>query len=917
MPDNEKINDIIQSFFSPIFSQIKKIGLKSSIEKIIPGFYIDDFILKKLKRSLRIVRKIHLGSFLGKINIYYRNNYILLDFIGFIGLFIKQIVIPNKKIIEISEDIFKQIEVIFFKDEKNLINKINEILGKLSKKEAISPSDSKEKNLYDFIIIALFNYYNSTNLEFPDWFDSAFKKLKRTEFAKDFLDLCIEILVKAFDEISKNVHVNYDILFESRILRFFLNKNTSQGKISDILKILNLDLKKIIYNFADNYAGTSFLKGLGEHLSCMIRDLVIGVSKDINHGIYENKFNFTLCVGKNLNSRKFRWFGNKNVDEYLEISEDHNFKNSVIVKAKKENIIISRPTVLNLGTIAKYQVESKTKYSVSLFNLKSNKKYFFKIRRDPKDYKNYFTVNDSDFSNFLIMSDSQGMIKQDYDSFLETFESIFKRFQDLQFFIHLGDFVDDGCNENYWDFLLNSKFWGQVPVFPLVGNHESKFHPTLKYVGIRNSIINHFNVEIPDQERIDKGIYYSFEKNNCIYIFLNTNLHDGLGEKQIKWINKTLSNSKAKWKILFLHKSPYSCGPHGDDLDVEIIRKEVNELCLKYKFDIVFGGHDHVYSRTKPICFGKPTNENIYGNKIVNPSGTIFVTLGPVGVKNYKVCQTVHPIVDVLISSSNPSFANIKISDNLLHVQVCEISKISGFNVIDEFFIEKNYDEYNTPKKIKQCIENYPIIPWVDSFERSNKILDLYNKLKKKDREKVDIFKLNSIIRQNIIFQKIMSGNVSIVFNKNEFLDSLKNSKIKMIIVESDIIKFEDRFGFGRNVKIDRDIIIRGNSKLKFVSFMLRPNVNLYVGGGIIIDNSRKQFSLYPSISSFVLKRNSNLIIQDNVWIEQSCGIGLRNKIVKVKDRSCKIFINSENFKKLPNNFISKKFVDCVFNIFD
>ena len=573
---------------------------------------------------------------------------------------------------------------------------------------------------------------------------------------------------------------------------------------------------------------------------------------------------------------------------------------------------------MNLGTIAKYKIEPIIKYSVSLLNLKPNQRYFFKIRRELKDYKNSFIISDHNkFSNFLVVSDSQGMTKQDYDIFLKTFDIIFKNFQNSEFLIHLGDFVDDGSNENYWDFLLNSQIWGQIPVFPLVGNHESKFHPTLKYVGVRNSIINHFNVEIPDQERVDKGIYYSFEKDNCIYIFLNTNFFSGLGEKQILWVDNTLKNSTSKWRLLFIHKSPYSCGPHSNDLDVEIIKREINELCLKFKFDVVFGGHDHVYSRTKPLSFGKATCENIYGNKIVNPSGTIFVTLGPVGVKNYKVSEKIPSSIEVIVPSDNPSFANITISENILHIQVHEISKNCELKTIDEFYIEKNEEEYKIPEKIKQCINNYPIVPWVYSFDRSSKILNFYNKLNKKDRSSVDIKKLNIIIKHNLAYKRILDGNISIVFDKNEFLDSLKNSKIRVIIVKSDVIKFENCLGLSRKIIINRDILIKGNSKLKFISFVLKPNVSLYIGEGIIIDNNRKPLSMYPSISSFVLQRNCNLIIRDNVWIEQSYGIGLNKKIINFNGKNCKVFIDSENFKKLPKNFINKKFINYVFSTFE
>ena len=914
---NEQNNEVLRRFLVPFFRQMKKLGIKSCIERMMPGFYINDFIIKKVKKSLRLVKSIDLGRFLGKINIYYKSNSIFLDFVGLIGLFINQITISNEKIIEISQDIFGQIEDVFLDDEDYFIRKIDNILHKLSRKERVIVSDTKDKSIYDFIIMVLFYYYNSIESDFPDWFKEACKNLKRTEFAKDFLNFFIEILISTFNEISKNIYVNYEILFASRVVKFFLNKNTNKGKLSEILLLFNIDLRQIINKFVKDYAGPTFLKGLGEHLSCIVQDLVVGVSENINYKNLVNRFNFTSCFGENINSRRFRWFGNNETDEYLEISENEDFSNSVMVKAQREKILLSRPTILDLGTIAKYQIEPKMKYSVKVSNFKPNREYFIRIKRNIGSYINKFVVKNNDSCDFVVMADSQGMIKKDYDVFINAFETIVSEFKNLQFISHLGDFVDEGYNENYWDLLLESKYWGKIPIFPLVGNHESKFHPTLKHAGISNSIVNHFNVEIPGQDDLNKGFYYSFEQNDCIYIFINTNLYGGLGRKQLKWINFILENSNAKWKILFTHKSPYSIGPHFDDSDIEFIKKEINGLCLKFNIDIVFGGHDHVYSRTKPICFGKQTEENKDGKTFINPSGTIFVTVGPIGVKNYNSCCK-KSIIEYSTYLDSPSFAHVTIKNNTLRVKVFEFFNEKKFDIIDEFCIRKDDQEYSKPEKIEQCINNYPIIPWVCSYDRANDILRKYSMLDKDDKKSVDIQQLNSIIKQNLAYKRILEGNISIVDNKYDFFKSLDNPDIKTIVIQGETIKFENKFGFGRKVKINRDLFIKGNAKLKFISFILKPNISLYIGENIIIDNNRKKFSIFPSICSFVLKGNNSLIFQDNIWVEQSYGFCIKKKkIVKFGDVNSNVFINSENFKHIPKNFVRKQNLSNVFSIFD
>ena len=919
MQETEKIEQIIKKSLTPFLEQVRGLGLKASIEKLFPGFYIDDFVIKKIRKSLRLVRTVDLGKFAGKINIYYQNNNICLDCIGTIGLFINQITISDEKIIYILKDIFYQIENIFFKDNNYLVSKIDEILKKLTKKEIFNTSDFGEKSLYDFLIIILFSYYSNTNSNFPEWFEPALKKLNRTEFAKDILNFLVYVIVKAFNGISKNVYVNYDMLFDSKILRFFLNKNTNKGKIADILAFFKLDLQKILDKFAKKYATEAFLKGFGEHLIYMIYDLVIGVSDNVCVK-FSNNFNFTSCIGKKINSRNFRWFGSNQTDEYLEISKTKNFSNSVAIKAQKQEVMLYRPTVFDLGTIAKYQLETRTIYSASVQNLDLNQDYYIRIKRNSGSFNRKFIIKNNNINNFIVMSDSQGMTKKDYDIFTKIFELIYKKFNDIQFVAHLGDFVDDGANEDYWDFLLNSKIWAQVPVFALSGNHEAKFHPTLKYLD-KNSILNHFNIEFLKQNYLDTGVYYSFEQDDCIYIFLNTNIPGGLGREQLRWADDVLAKSNAKWKIIFAHKSPYSQGPHSSDSDIERIRKEINELCLKFKIDIVFSGHDHVYSRSKPLCFGRVTQEDIKNNNIFNPSGTVFISLGAVGLKNYIPNKLKGEHIEVLLLLDKPSFANVIVEKNKLKVEVYEYNfESSDFNLVDDFAIIKDENgEETSAFNIDRCIDNLPVIPWLQIGKRTDKILADYNKLEKSQKLQVNyIPKLNIILKYNSIYKKISESLISIVFTKEDFLKAIKNPKVGTIIIKSSVIKFENKFGFGRKIKINRDIVIKGVAKLKFVTFNIKSNANLYIGGSLIIDNCRKKFSFFKSISSFVLNDNSSLVLLDNIWVEQLYGRSFRKKnIVSIRGKNNKIFIDSENFKTLPKNFIAKKFSNRVFNVFD
>lgn len=908
MSDIQEVRKIIKASLAPFLNKAKRYGLKKSIEDTFPGLDVEKFVLDKIKKSLRLVKSVNLGKSIGKFNIYYKNNAIHVDCVGFVSLFVSQIVISDSKILKSVDDIFDQICENFIKDENYLVNKIDKVLTKLTKKELISNSDFGEKNLYDLVLFILRNYYSTANVKIPDWLGTAVENLNGLSLAKDFVSFMSGVIINTLNSLSSNVYLNYDIVFDSKILRFFLNRNTNQGKVSDLLKIFKLDFEEIINDFTKNYVGEAFLRGLGGHLVSIINNLTFNTSENRNHHS-ENRFNLTVSPGYDLYSRRFRWFGTFDSDEFLEISESKSFVNSIMVRASKERVKLSRPTIFDFGTIAEYQIENKNMYSVSLNNFELDKEYFIRVRRNLRNFESKFIIKSSEDCDFIVMSDSQGMTRGDYNSFLNVFERICDKF-DPQFIAHLGDFVDDGNNENYWDFLLNSPYWGKVPVFPIAGNHEAKFHPTLDFAGVKNSIVTHFNVEHPEQ-KIEKGVYYSFEKDDCLFIFLNTNTPNGLGSEQLRWVNSILERSKCKWKVLFTHKSPYSNGPHNDGEDIEILRRQINEISIKYKIDLSIGGHDHVYSRSKPMNFGIPTDEMIgKDGSFINLIGTIFVTLGPIGVKNYKIFLNKKANNEILLDLNTPSFANIKIKDDTMHVKIINFEN-HQFNVIDEFKIIKNKMISYTSDFLDREIKNLRVIPWISMKSRLKEVSDKYSALSKIGKLNIRYKKkLNDLIKYDLSYRKIRTGNISIVFNKSEFLSSMRDKNIRTIVVRCDIIKFENKLGFGKTLKVNRDLFIKGDAKLKFVSFVVKRGVNFHVGGSIMIDNNRKKFSLYPSICSFILHDGSSLILRDDVWVEQYSSFLKRDMVKNYGD--VKVFLVSSNFKKIKNDYINDKDSDFI-----
>lgn len=152
----------------------------------------------------------------------------------------------------------------------------------------------------------------------------------------------------------------------------------------------------------------------------------------------------------------------------------------------------------------------------------------------------------------------------------------------FDFVIMLGDNIYGGSTPADFD----TKF--AVPYKPLL-DAGVQFYATLG---------NHDNTN----ERFYKLFnmngksYYTFKKGNARFFVLDSNYMD---PKQSAWLESQLGNAgNSDWKICYLHHPIYSSGRfHGPATDV---RQLLEPLLIKYRVDVVFAGHEHVYERIHP-----------------------------------------------------------------------------------------------------------------------------------------------------------------------------------------------------------------------------------------------------------------------------------------------------------------------------
>ncbi len=933
--ERDQLGEIVEVFLRNYLIKIKSEGLKNVISKATSKG-LDYFILGQVKKHLSPKRVIRLGKGFGMIDVQYKKGGIELDPCGFIRLLIKKIVVGNSQILHAVDSIIDQFEKKYIDNPDYIIERVNRTLKQLSDVGIYKPKTSEEKTIYDLALLIVLNYYKNDSKR-PKWVEAAINNLKIGEFIEDWIEAILEHIYAVVSNMSENLYFDFKITFDSPLVRAMFNKKTNNGQISKLLSLMGIDIKELIYSIAYDYLSPSFISGAGELLRDLAetfmcdfgeKNIKTSSEKELSQGksLSEERVsinNITMTFGEKADSqRAFRWYTNRGIDLYLEFSQNIDFIDSVKVNASKEYVPYPEP-IINLGIITSYSIKRGFRYSAEISDLCRGVTYYYRVCDDfgeqlSKTYKFWVEKFQREFE-FLILADSQGMVKQDYDVFLGTFEQGIKNFGRTSFVVHMGDFVDDGNNELYWKWVLNSELWAENAIVPLAGNHEAKLSPIALKAKVENSILRHFNIRGLPQQSLSSGAYYSYTYNNALFIVLNTNNmneYSMLNHEQYCWALDTAKKSDAKWRILLTHKSPYSNGPHHSERDSREIGRQIIELCYEADIDLVIGGHDHVYVRTPVMSWGKciarPNGRirrgGISYDVFSNPLGTVFIVPGTSGVKNYKIDKSTTFPTEKILDLSLPVYSRVRVTDEKIFFTAYKYNPSTGKSeCIDGIIIEKTIKSNKnlSTESLMKMIDCIADVPWAPSGLKIDRAFTYFKKLDY--FQKLSIYNYRKLIRINKLYRgysNILGGEIEIVRNKREFLNALDNKNIKTIVTACPEIKFENCFGMGNRIIINRDLCIRGVSRLLFVNFIVRDGALLVLGDSVCIDNSRRIISAYHSLGAVEIKDSSCFIMLDYSSIRCFGGVGFRSHGIYISGREASLFCSTES-----ENFSSGEFI--------
>ena len=268
-----------------------------------------------------------------------------------------------------------------------------------------------------------------------------------------------------------------------------------------------------------------------------------------------------------------------------------------------------------------FEWEGKFVHKALVSDLTPGTLYLYRVGNgtDFSEVGKFVTDNDDDKFGFIAVADVQAGNLENFMKGAKVTEAAFAEMPTAEFMVNLGDFTDDSTNEewDYYDTAMKDINLGTT-IVPIAGNHDG--------LGVENWFNNMFNLDTSESVQTKDGVNYSFDYGNAHFAVLNTNDILSISIPQLNWLENDLNSTDKDWKIVFLHKSPYSLGKDAKWPDALYLQRSLTKVLDKCNVDLVMSGHDHQYLRTKPLK----------GNK-VNDDGTVYVLSGTAGAKRYEV----------------------------------------------------------------------------------------------------------------------------------------------------------------------------------------------------------------------------------------------------------------------------------------
>lgn len=316
---------------------------------------------------------------------------------------------------------------------------------------------------------------------------------------------------------------------------------------------------------------------------------------------------FRISVSMNgdpTSQRGFCWYTKANTSSKVEIIDE--LGNSVNAQITYEDVV---------------EFEGNYVHKALVSGLEAGKTYYYDVGDETvRSAAGKFVTDNGDSSlNFITVADVQASSLENFQKAALVVEAAQNTMPNAEFMVNLGDFTNDSTNEE-WD-AYDTAMWSlnnNTTIVPIAGNHDG--------LGVWHWFNNMFNLDTSESVQNLNGVNYSFDYGNVHFAVLNTNDLLAVSFAQLQWLKNDLNSTDADWKIVCMHKSPYTLGKDGKWPDALYLQSSLTKVLDECNVDLVMSGHDHQYLRTKALK-----------NNKVDEDGTVYVLAGTAGTKRYEI----------------------------------------------------------------------------------------------------------------------------------------------------------------------------------------------------------------------------------------------------------------------------------------
>ncbi|MBQ4317156.1 MAG: metallophosphoesterase family protein, partial [Clostridia bacterium] len=391
-----------------------------------------------------------------------------------------------------------------------------------------------------------------------------------------------------------------------------------------------------------------------------------------------------MTVGSDENDRNFTWYFNSFESGYLDIAE----RNGDTFPSEYDSY---------KSTVAYSSVRSCYYHRVSVYRLKPDTRYVYRLRNGNVTSKNYYFQTDPvDAFNFIFVGDPQigasGSLGNDGTNWGKTVNVMNQMFPETSLLVLAGDQVELCNDEDAYDHFLSPSLLPSFAMARSIGNHESWYKFSDKYAqnyGIHkehffdpNTLTNGKNLG-----STDAGCDYWYSYNNVLFMHINSN-NRSTAEHEEFMKAAVAANPNAAWRVVVMHYALFGAHYYDDSL-VGDKRTAFTPIFDELDVDVVLNGHEHLYARSYMMENNSTTPKVVSSSvkSVTDPKGILYITASSSSGSKYYGFLDDSLLPHIAVKEKNlTTFTNIEVDIDSFKITTYNASNKS---VVDTFEIVK------------------------------------------------------------------------------------------------------------------------------------------------------------------------------------------------------------------------------------